>query len=121
MLCHVMSLNFICVPLLTVNDSIRKIFTYNRWESTRFLRMSHGFDSVTEIFAKRKESFLNKIRFNLRHIRGGSPTIRRGTFRRRLLFAAVFKYHDGVRVGLGLCSGIKKKKERGPHAERGVF
>ena len=71
-----------CVPLLTyacdvrkdssreltqmevaVNDSIRKIFTYNRWESTRFLRMSHGFDSVTEIFAKRKESFLNKIRF----------------------------------------------------------
>ena len=28
-----------------------------------FLRMSHGFDSVTEIFAKRRESFLNKIRF----------------------------------------------------------
>ena len=71
-----------CVPLLTyacdvrkhssaeltqmevaVNDSIRKIHTYNRWESTRFLRMSLGYDSITEIFAKRSKSFLKKIRF----------------------------------------------------------
>ena len=39
---------------VALNDCIRKIFTYDRWESTRFLRLSHGYDSITEIFAKRK-------------------------------------------------------------------
>ena len=66
----------ICVPIITyasdvvtfhskemeslhvaVNDAIRKIFTYNRWESIKVLRESLGYLSVTEIFAKRKKSF----------------------------------------------------------------
>jgi len=42
----------------------------------------------------------------------GSPTIRR-----RLLFATVFKYHDGVRV----IFRYKKEKGKGAHAELGVF
>ena len=70
----------ICVPVLTyacevrkhngremtkmdvaLNDCIRKIFTFNRWESTRELRKSLGYDSITEIFAKRASSFLLKF------------------------------------------------------------
>ena len=66
----------ICVPIITyacdvvtydykemqslhvaVNDAIRKIFSYNRWESIKSLREERGFLSVTEIFAKRKLSF----------------------------------------------------------------
>ena len=65
-----------CVPLLTygceirkhtgremikfevaLNDCIRKIFTFQRWESTRMLRTSFGYQSVTEIFAIRKQTF----------------------------------------------------------------
>ena len=67
-----------CVPVLTygcevkrhsgrdmtsldvaLNDCIRKIFGYNRWESTRELRRSLGYESITEIFAKRNSRFLN--------------------------------------------------------------
>ena len=70
----------ICVPIITyasdvidyphreleslhvaVNDAIRKIFSYHRWESIRTLRMSLGYLSVTEIFAKRKKSFESKL------------------------------------------------------------
>ena len=66
----------ICVPILTyacdvatyhhkekeslhvaLNDAIRKIFGYNRWESVRILRESAGYLSVTEIFAKRQKFF----------------------------------------------------------------
>ena len=39
------------------NDAIRKIFGYNRWESIRSLRESHGYSSITEIFAHRKSNF----------------------------------------------------------------
>ena len=46
---------------IALNDCIRKIFTFNRWESTRFLRRSFGYDSITEIFAKRKISFNNAL------------------------------------------------------------
>ena len=46
---------------VALNDSIRKIFTYNRWESVRFLRLSHGYDSITEIFAQRSKEFLRNI------------------------------------------------------------
>ena len=68
----------ICVPIVTyacdvvdyhgreleslhvaVNDAIRKIFSYNRWESIKTLRESFGYLSVTETFAKRKRSFEN--------------------------------------------------------------
>ena len=70
----------ICVPIITyacdvavfhyrekeslhvaVNDAIRKIFSYNRWESIRTLRESLGYQSVTEIFAKRKHTFESQL------------------------------------------------------------
>ena len=69
-----------CVPILTygcevkrhtgremtsldvaLNDCIRKVFGYNRWESTRELRRSLGYESITEIFAKRNTRFLNGL------------------------------------------------------------
>ena len=37
-----------------VNDSIRRIFSFNRWESVRTLRMNYGYDSLYELFEKRK-------------------------------------------------------------------
>ena len=46
---------------IALNDCIRKIFTYDRWESTRFLRLSHGYDSITEICANRKASFTRAL------------------------------------------------------------
>ena len=46
-----------------VNDCIRRIFSYNRWESTRFLRNSFGYDSITNIFAKRSASFDRGLMF----------------------------------------------------------
>ena len=42
---------------VAVNDAIRKIYSYNRWESVKELRKSQGFLSITEIFAQRKLSF----------------------------------------------------------------
>ena len=69
-----------CVPILTyacevkrhtgreltsldvaLNDCIRKIFTYNRWESTRELRRSFGYDSITETFTKRGSRFTDRL------------------------------------------------------------
>ena len=46
---------------VALNDAIRKIFSFSRWESVKTLRESFGFQSVTEIFAKRKRMFLQKI------------------------------------------------------------
>ena len=70
-----------CVPILTyacevksytsremtrfdvaLNDCIRKIFTFNRWESTRELRRSFGYDSILEIYAKRQRNFFSCLR-----------------------------------------------------------
>lgn len=48
---------------VAVNDCIRRIYTFNRWESTRFLRISCGFDSIIDIFAKRRVSFYHGLRF----------------------------------------------------------
>ena len=66
----------VCVPIITnacevvtysqnemeslhvaVNDAIRRIFSYNRWESIKTLRESFGYLSVTELFANRKKKF----------------------------------------------------------------
>ena len=44
-----------------VNDAIRKIFSFNRWESVRSLRKDLGFKSITEIFAEAKLKFLNCV------------------------------------------------------------
>ena len=48
---------------VAVNDCIRKIFGYNRWESTRDLRKSYGYKSLTETFAYRRKSFLDNLQF----------------------------------------------------------
>ena len=44
-----------------VNDAIRKIFSYNRWESVRELRNGCGYKSLTEIFAIAREKFQNSL------------------------------------------------------------
>ena len=46
---------------VALNDAIRKIFTFSRWESVKCLRESFGYLSITEIFSKRKRSFFHKI------------------------------------------------------------
>ena len=46
---------------VAVNDAIRKIFSYHRWESIRTLRESLGYLSVTDIFAKRKHIFETRL------------------------------------------------------------
>ena len=46
---------------VAVNDAIRKIFSYHRWESIRTLRESLGYLSITDIFAKRKRIFENHV------------------------------------------------------------
>ena len=46
---------------VALNDCMRKIFGYHRWESTRELRKSLGYESVTEIFAKRSSRFMNGL------------------------------------------------------------
>ena len=70
----------ICVPILTYacevkvfsaremtqlhvacNDAIRKVFTYNRWESVKALHENMGYLSITEIFAERKLKFERKL------------------------------------------------------------
>ena len=67
-----------CVPILTyacavkefsaadmyrchvaLNNAIRKIFSFAVWQSIRHLRMSNGFDSIYEIFARARRKFLS--------------------------------------------------------------
>ena len=54
---------------VALNDCIRRIFGYNRWESVRFLRLSMGYPSITDLFNKLTEKFTR----NLPHI--GNPTL----------------------------------------------
>ncbi len=44
-----------------VNNAIRKIVSFNVWESVRDIRISYGRASITEIFSLRKEKFLSTI------------------------------------------------------------
>ena len=46
---------------VAANDAIRKIFRYNRWESIAFLRNSFGYSSITEIFARRRMMFEQRL------------------------------------------------------------
>ena len=46
---------------VATNDAIRKIFTYERWESVRTLREERGYLSITEIFAQRKRDFEHRL------------------------------------------------------------
>ena len=43
---------------VALNDSIRRIFSYNRWESTRYLRQQLGYCNITEIFHARSQKFV---------------------------------------------------------------
>ena len=40
---------------VALNDSIRLIYSYNRWESTRFLRKELKFPNIIEIFHSQKK------------------------------------------------------------------
>ena len=44
---------------VAINDSLRKIFGYNRWESVRYLRQLLGYPSLTDIFHSRLQKFKN--------------------------------------------------------------
>ena len=54
---------------VALNDCVRRIFGYHRWESVRFLRSSFGYPSVIDIFASRSRRFFNKLP------RTGNPTL----------------------------------------------
>ena len=45
---------------VALNDSIRRIFTYNRWESTRQLRLELGYPNIVEIFDSRRRRFFKR-------------------------------------------------------------
>ena len=45
---------------VALNDAIRRIFSFNRWESTRALRQQLGYPNICDIFYTRQKSFLAK-------------------------------------------------------------
>ena len=47
---------------VALNDSIRLIYSYNRWESTRALRKELKFPNIVEIFYSRKKSFVENVK-----------------------------------------------------------
>ena len=47
---------------VALNDCIRRIFSYNRWESVRVLRQQLGFPNVTDIYQTRRRRFFLKCR-----------------------------------------------------------
>ena len=80
-------LNSYCIPILTygaqvtvfnysdthsmsvaLNDAIRKIFGWNRWQSVSELRKLMGYDSLEIIFAKLKRRFLIKLHKSDNHV-----------------------------------------------------
>ena len=46
---------------VALNDCIRRIFSYNRWESVRFLRLSIGYPSLVEIIDARSRRFFKRL------------------------------------------------------------
>ena len=57
---------------VAVNDAIRKIFMFNRWESTRELRKSFGYTNLYELFPHARNHFLAKLPYSnnaeIRHL-----------------------------------------------------
>ena len=43
---------------VALNDAIRRIFSYNRWESIRILRQQFGYRDLYTTFASRRRNFL---------------------------------------------------------------
>jgi hypothetical protein len=56
---------FSCKDMLqcnvAVNDSIRRIFSFHRWESTRTLRESLSYPDLYSLFMKRKRNFITNL------------------------------------------------------------
>ena len=46
---------------IAINDSIRRIFSFNRWESVRHLRESLGYRDIYHIFSIRKKRLMYKL------------------------------------------------------------
>ena len=46
---------------VAVNDAIRRIFLFNRWESIRSLRKYLGYYDLYTLFAIRKRTFWSKL------------------------------------------------------------
>ena len=46
---------------VALNDAIRRIFSYHRWQSIKTLRECFGYLSVTEIFARAKAKFESQL------------------------------------------------------------
>ena len=46
---------------VALNDAIRKIVSFNRWESVRSLRESFGYKSLYEIFATASKKFRDAL------------------------------------------------------------
>ena len=44
-----------------LNDAIRRVFSFNRWESIRTLREHFGYEDLGMLFAKRRQNFFTKI------------------------------------------------------------
>ena len=51
-----------------VNNAIRHIFTYHRWQSIRVLRESFGYKSLSDIFAASKGKFVAKLSSHNNHV-----------------------------------------------------
>ena len=47
---------------VAINDGVRKIFGWNRWESVRELRNSFGYSDIYTMAEKRKRKFLSNIK-----------------------------------------------------------
>jgi len=46
---------------VALNDSIQRIFGYNRWESVRFLRLSSGYPSLTDAIYEGAKKFYRRL------------------------------------------------------------
>ena len=47
---------------VSINNAIRKIYSFATWESIRHIRINNGFKSVYELFALAKKKFLTNAR-----------------------------------------------------------
>ena len=47
---------------VAINDGIRKIFGWNRWESVRHLRELFGYSDIFSIFSRRSRNFHAMLR-----------------------------------------------------------
>ena len=48
---------------VALNDCFRKVFSYHRWESVRYLRQELGYPSLTEVFHSRTRKFHERMHF----------------------------------------------------------